>query len=101
VNGRLPPEVIQRIVRQNMGRFRYCYERALDRNPSLQGRVVTRFVIARDGSVAFSTGEGPESDLPDPGVLSCVARAFGALSFPQPEGGTVTVVYPLTLTPSG
>jgi len=26
VNGRLPPEVIQRIVRQNYGRFRLCYE---------------------------------------------------------------------------
>ncbi|HLM76117.1 MAG TPA: FHA domain-containing protein, partial [Polyangiaceae bacterium] len=26
VSGRLPPEVIQRIVRQNFGRFRLCYE---------------------------------------------------------------------------
>lgn len=101
VNGRLPPETIQRVVRQNMGRFRYCYERALEGNPSLQGRVVTHFVIGRDGAVAFATGESEETSLPDPGVVSCIARAFGALSFPQPEGGTVTVVYPLTLTPSG
>jgi hypothetical protein len=28
VNGRLPAEVIQRIVRQNFGRFRMCYETA-------------------------------------------------------------------------
>jgi hypothetical protein len=101
VNGRLPPEAIQRVVRQNMGRFRYCYERALDRNPALQGRVVTRFLIARNGSVGFSAQDEQETEFPDPGVVSCIVQAFGNLSFPEPEGGTVTVVYPLTLTPSG
>ncbi len=101
VNGRLPPEAIQRVVRQNMGRFRYCYERALDRDPGLQGRVVTRFLIARDGSVGFSADVPEESDFPEPGVVSCIVRAFGALSFPVPEGGTVSVVYPLSLSPSG
>ena len=40
VSGRLPPEVIQRIVRQNFGRFRLCYENGLRNNPNLQGRVV-------------------------------------------------------------
>ena len=39
VSGRLPPEVIQRIVRQNYGRFRMCYEQGLARNPNLEGRV--------------------------------------------------------------
>jgi hypothetical protein len=39
VSGRLPPEVIQRIVRQNYGRLRLCYEAGLRSNPSLQGRV--------------------------------------------------------------
>jgi hypothetical protein len=100
VNGRLPPETIQRIVRQNMGRFRYCYERALDGNPGLHGRVVTKFLIGRDGTVAFAADDPAESSLPDPGVVSCIVRAFGALSFPEPAGGTVTVVYPLSLTPS-
>src|SRR4029079_11875655 len=32
----LPPEVIQRIVRQNFGRFRLCYENGLRNNPNLQ-----------------------------------------------------------------
>jgi hypothetical protein len=98
VSGRLAPEVIQRIVRQNFGRFRMCYENGLKNNPSLTGRVAVRFVISRDGSVASVANGG--SDLPDSGVVSCVVRAFGSLSFPQPEGGIVTVVYPLTLTPN-
>ncbi len=51
VSGHLPPEVVQRIVRQNYGRFRQCYENGLRTNPNLTGRVTARFVIGREGSV--------------------------------------------------
>ncbi len=97
VNGRLPPEVIQRIVRQNFGRFRMCYENGLRNNPALQGRVGVRFVIDREGAVSSVSDGG--SDIPDRGVASCVVRAFGGLSFPKPEGGIVTVVYPIMFSP--
>ncbi len=96
-NGRLPAEVIQRIVRQNFGRFRACYETALRTNPTLHGRVATKFVIGRDGAVNQSSDAG--SDLPDQAVVACVVRSFNTLSFPSPEGGVATVTYPITLTP--
>lgn len=97
VSGRLPPEVIQRIVRQNYGRFRMCFEQGLARNPNLEGRVSVRFVIGRDGAVSNVSNGG--SDLPDSGVVNCVVRAYYGLSFPQPEGGIVTVVYPIMFSP--
>jgi hypothetical protein len=97
-NGRLPPEVIQRVVRQNFGRFRGCYEAALRTNPNLAGRVAVRFVIGRDGSVGSASNGG--SDLPDSGVVSCVVRGFFGLSFPAPESGIVTVTYPIAFSPS-
>jgi hypothetical protein len=96
VNGRLPPETIQRIVRQSFGRFRGCYDTALRTNPGLQGRVAVKFVIDRSGQVAAASDAG--SDLADASVVACVVRGFQDLSFPQPEGGIVTVVYPLVLT---
>jgi len=96
-NGKLPPEVIQRIVRQNFGRFRLCYESALRSNPGLSGRVVTKFVIGRDGAVAQSQDAG--SDIPNQEVVSCVVRSFNALSFPSPEGGIATVTYPIIFSP--
>ena len=99
VNGRIPPEVIQRIVRQNYGRFRLCYEGGLRTNPSLTGRVSVRFVIGRDGAVSQVSNAG--SDIPSPEVQQCVANSFYGLSFPQPEGGIVTVVYPIMFTPGG
>ncbi len=97
VSGRLPPEVIQRIVRQNYGRFRMCYEQGLARNPNLEGRVQVRFVINREGTVANAQNGG--SDLPDSAVTSCVISAYYGLSFPQPEGGIVTVTYPIMFQP--
>ena len=97
VNGRLPPEVISRIVRQNFGRFRLCYENGLRTNPNLTGRVTVRLVIDRAGAVSQSSDGG--SDLPDPAVVACVARASGNLSFPTPEGGIVTVAYPILFSP--
>ena len=97
VNGRLPPEVIQRIVRQNFGRFRSCYEAALRNNPNLQGRVSVRFIIGRDGAVS-GVGNGG-SDLPDPNVVQCIIRSFYGLSFPEPKDGIVSVTYPLMMSP--
>lgn len=95
--GHIPPEVIQRIVRANFGRFRNCYESALRTNPSLSGRVATKFVIDRTGAVGAVTDGG--SDIPDRGVVACVNRSFYGLSFPQPEGGVVTVTYPILFAP--
>jgi hypothetical protein len=93
ITGRLPPEVIQRIVRQNYGRFRLCYERGLAVAPKLEGKVVVKFTIAGDGSVSAVSGR--DSTLPSKDVVTCVANAFMTLSFPQPEGGVVNVSYPI------
>ncbi|MEZ4442224.1 MAG: AgmX/PglI C-terminal domain-containing protein [Polyangiaceae bacterium] len=97
VAGRLPPEVIQRIIRSNYGRFRGCYESALRTNPNLQGRVAVSFMIGRNGTVQAVSGGG---DLPDGGVISCVSQAFYGLSFPAPEGGVVRVTYPILFSPT-
>lgn len=97
VSGRLPPEVIQRIVRQNFGRFRMCYEKGLAQNPNLTGRVAVRFVINGDGAV--SNAANGNSDLPDSSTVSCVVSSFYSLSFPAPENGVVTVVYPIFFEP--
>jgi hypothetical protein len=99
VTGRLPPETIQRAIRGRFGAFRACYEAGLKNNPSLTGTVRVSFVIGRDGSVSSVANAG--SNLPDGGVVSCVVGRFGGLSFPAPEGGIVTVTYPIIFSPGG
>lgn len=96
VSGRIPPEVIQRTIRQNFGRFRMCYERGLAKNPNLEGRVAVRFVIDRQGAVASASAS---DGIGDASVTKCVESAFYGLGFAAPEGGIVTVTYPLLFTP--
>ncbi len=97
VSGRLPPEPIRDVVRNNDGRFRACYHEGLLHNAKLQGTVTTRFLIARDGTVPISVDGG--STLADPAVIDCIVRAFKTLIFPAPDS-LVTVVYPFALSPS-
>jgi hypothetical protein len=93
-SGRLPPEQIQAVVRANFDQFRRCYEAGLAKNAELRGKVMLRFVIDRDGKV-----HKPEAwsgtTMPDAEVSACVVKALGSLVFPKPEGGVVTVVYPI------
>jgi hypothetical protein len=97
VGGHLAPELIQRVVRQNFGRFRNCYETGLRGNPNLTGRVTARFIIDREGAVSSASNGG--SDLPDSKVVSCVVAAFYGVSFPAPKDGVVSVTYPIMFTP--
>lgn len=97
VSGKLPPEVIQRIVRQNFGRFRLCYENGLRTNATLGGTVTVKLVIDPTGAVKSANDGG--SSLPDGGVVACVVKGFSNLSFPSPESGMVTVTYPIVFTP--
>ena len=98
VTGRLPPEVVQRLVRQSFGRFRLCYEAGLRGNADLEGKVAVKFTIEKDGAVGAVSDGG--STLPDKNVTACIQRAFRALTFPEPEGGgQVVVVYPILFSP--
>ena len=97
VNPRLPPSVIQQVVRAHFASLRRCYEDGLTRNPNLAGMVSTKFIIARDGTVAEATLAS--TTLSDPIAAACVVHGYRALRFPAPEGGIVTVVYPVQFNP--
>jgi hypothetical protein len=96
-NGRLPPAIIQKVIRASYAKMRACYEEGLKRTENLGGKVTTRFVIARDGSVTSHTMVC--TSLPDPTVVNCVGQQFRTLRFPKPEAGVVTVAYPITFEP--
>lgn len=98
VNGKLPPEVIQRIVRRNFGRFRLCYEEALKLDDTLEGKITVSYVIRSDASVATVKAE---SDLKDKTFVECVRKSFESLEYPSPESGLVSVRYPLMFSAPG
>ena len=96
VSGRLPREVIQRIVRRNFGRFRLCYVDGLKVDPKLAGRVTVSFTITREGSIADVSAS---SDMTEKVSVECVRKAFEKLAFPEPEGGVVKVSFPIVFAP--
>jgi hypothetical protein len=95
----LPPEVIQRVVRTNFGKFRLCYEAGLRNCPNLSGRVTVNFTIQPSGTVSRADSKG--SDIPDAAVAKCVAARFKELVFPSFEGPPIKVTYPVVFTPGG
>jgi hypothetical protein len=97
VPGRLDAAHIQEVVRSHYDRFRQCYEDALGRNPNAEGRVVVRFVIGVDGKVARARVQ--ENGLPDCQAVRCVLEEYLGLTFHPPNGGIVTVVYPIMFAP--
>jgi hypothetical protein len=98
VVGSLPAEAVQRVIHLNRARFRACYAAGVSRNPALAGRVVVEFSIRRSGEVGDAAVDDA-STLPDGEVRACLVDAFRHLSFPQPEGGVVSVAYPMSFTP--
>jgi hypothetical protein len=91
--GRLAPEIIQHVVRERFPKMRACYEKGLARDGKLRGKVKVRFVIEESGRI--SSVEDYGSTLPDADAVTCVLAVYRTLSFPEPDGGKVTVVYPI------
>jgi len=96
VSGRLMPEHIQSVVRQHFPELRSCYEQARTQTSHLQGSISVRFVIKDDGLVDTVV---IASDLPGDSIDDCVVKVFHAMRFDEPEGGIVTVMYPLRFCP--
>lgn len=93
IQGRLPPEVIKRIVRANYPRFRACYEAGLKDEPTLHGIVAVDFLIDAQGNVVGA--HSVKGSMPSAKVVDCVVRVFASLGFPEPEADSVKVHYPI------
>ncbi len=99
VLGALDRDAIERVIRGHLAQIRYCYQRELQKDWDLEGRVVFRFVIGRDGSVV--SAEVVQSDLENQILESCVSKRLMRLKFPAPDGGGIVVVtYPFVFSPA-
>lgn len=97
ISGALSRETIQRVVRRHHNEVKFCFERALQSRPDLEGRVSVRFVIAPSGGVQVAVVE--DTTLGDRGAEQCVTRAVRRFVFPSPDnGGVVSVTYPFVFS---
>ena len=98
VRGSLSREVIRRVIRRHQNEVRYCYERELNQNSALQGRVSIRFTISATGAVSAAAAVDTSAGLET--VATCISRAVRRWTFPAPQGGGIVIVtYPFVLSP--
>jgi hypothetical protein len=110
-SGHLRSDAIQAAIRDRLPLAAKCYKEGLARDPKLEGRVLVRLVIGLDGKVieaspatadasadAQTPGDTPMPPMKDAKVVACVVDVLKKTVFPAPDGGTVTVVYPVTLS---
>ncbi|MFY7994429.1 MAG: AgmX/PglI C-terminal domain-containing protein, partial [Bacteriovoracaceae bacterium] len=99
VLGSMDPDVIRRILMENLPQFRYCYQKELERTgQEVSGVVKLNFVIGASGNVSAAGVDGG-SDIPGD-VKRCVVGVLRGISFPEPMGGgTVEVKQPMNFYP--
>jgi hypothetical protein len=91
--GALDKSVIDRVIKQHLSQIRYCYQKELNKNPGLYGKIVIKFVISKDGSV--SSAKTNSTSMNNPIVENCICQRFMRFKFPQPKGGGIVIVsYP-------
>ncbi len=91
--GALDKTVIDRVIKQHLAQIRYCYQKELNKNPSLAGKVVIKFTIAADGTV--SAAEVKSTTLNNATVEQCIVNRFLRFQFDPPAGGGIVIVsYP-------
>ena len=95
VLGALDRSDIDAYVRRNLAKVLWCYQKGLEKNPELVGRVVFNFVISANGDVISS--KVLKTTLGNAEIENCVAEQIQKIKFPKPKGdGIVFVNYPFT-----
>jgi len=98
VLGSMDPDVIRKILRDNVPLFSNCYQKELEGTGEISGLVKLNFVIGSSGSVSRASTT-TEANIPS-NVIGCVNTVLKGIQFPPPMGGgSVEVVQPLNLQP--
>ena len=89
-------EGVKKVIREHLGRIKICYYEGLKENPDLKGDLVVQFTVGLDGYVTAT--RIASSTINSPEVENCVLRRFARMQFSPPQGGEVTIRYPLRFT---
>ena len=95
MEGNIPPEVVIKVVKQNSGGLRACYEKALKRKPDLQyvSTVTARFEVRNTGN-AQNVRFSPRTDSE---MERCMGSAMEKWKFPAFQGDPVAFEQPVNL----
>jgi hypothetical protein len=96
--GILDPAQVTKVVRSRMTAIQMCYQKGLNKNYGLEGKISVRFTIGTSGRVTKAVAV--EDTLGDPDVAACVVDKVKGFAFTEPEGGAVEYVFPFVFKPA-
>ena len=91
--GTIDQKLLLKVLSKGLPSFQECYEHALFEDSTLSGVVKLRWTIS--GSGTPSSPQIISSELHNAGLHACVIKVLLSLHFPSPQGGAVSVSYPL------
>ena len=91
-------EEIEMVFDRNKGAIYALYNRALRRDPSLEGKLVLRLTIAPDGAVTFC--EVVSSELGDQALETKLQARIKMINFGAKPVDSVTLTYPIDFLPA-
>ena len=100
VSGGLDKRIIRKVVNQHKRELTACYERQLQKQKGLHGKIVVKWTIEPSGNVASAVVVS--STMKNKAVESCLSSAIRHWRFPAPTNGVnVLVSYPFVFEMAG
>lgn len=81
-SGSIDKEAIRKVIRDNQRQIQACYEKTLNKNPNLYGKVILEWVIIGNGRVANARVKS--STLKNSEVEQCIVSRLRTWKFPEP-----------------
>lgn len=88
--GGLTHAQILKVIKSRKSAIKNCYERQLQRQKGLGGKIVVRWKIVADGGVKGAKVR--TTSMRNGRVEDCIVRQISRLRFPKPKGGVTAVV---------
>lgn len=83
---------IRKVVGAKGNAIRYCFEKELQANPKLSGKIIAQWKVGLDGAVMDSSISS--STMGNSKVEGCIARVVKRMRFQPPNGGICVINYP-------
>lgn len=87
---------IRRVVGAKSNAIRYCFEKEMQSNPKLSGKIIASWKVNLSGAVM--TANIASSTMGNKAVEGCITRVIKRMRFQKPNGGICIINYPFVFS---
>lgn len=87
---------IRNVVSSKSNAIKYCFEKELQMNPDLAGKITAQWRVGLDGKVMGASIAS--SSMNNSSVEGCITRVIERMRFEKPDGGICIINYPFVFS---